>query len=220
MNTRIRFTQVPPVPRDGPFSRVARALDHPFFAWTGVRPPIAQHTCAEHESLMRHTQHARVAVEIGVAEGASAAGIREAMLSEGTLYLIDPFHLSRVPALNFTKRAARRAVKSAGDGRTVWIEAFSHDAVRDWMVPIDFLLIDGDHREAAVEQDWQEWSPFVTTEGIVAFHDAREFPSGWTFSDWGPVRFINRFFRQGSAGPWRIIDEVDSLVFVSRKARL
>ena len=156
-------------------------------------------------------------VEIGVAEGASAAGIREAMPPDGTLYLIDPFHLSRIPALNFLRRAAHKAVRAAGPRQTVWIESFSHDAVRNWQTPIDFLFIDGDHREEAVQQDWEEWSPHIGATAVVAFHDARLFPSGWPTPDYGPVRFVDRFFRQGSVAPWKIIDEVDSLAFVSRR---
>jgi len=219
MKSRIQFARVPRIPPEHR-SRLVRTLDHPFFAWAGLRPPIAQHTRAEHEALMRHARRARVSVEIGVAEGASAAGIREAMPADGTLYLIDPFHLSRVPTLNFLKRAAQRTVQAAGEGRTVWIEKFSHDAVRDWSLPIDFLLIDGDHREEAVEQDWRDWSPFVALGGVVAFHDARQFPSGWPSPDYGPVRFMNRYFRQGSPPDWAILEEVDSLVFVSRRNRL
>ncbi len=169
---------------------------------------------------MRHARLAHTVVEIGVAEGASAAGLREAIPSDGALYLIDPFHLSRIPALNFLKRAARRAVDSAGSARTVWIESFSQDAVRDWKTPIDFLLIDGDHREEAVERDWLDWSRYVTEDGVVAFHDARLFPSGWPTEDYGPVRFINRTFRPaGKSAPWSIVEEVDSLVFVSRRNR-
>lgn len=215
MKSRIQFAHVPPASARE-HSPVARALLHPFFAWAGFRPPIAQHTQAEHEALMRFARSARCAVEIGVAEGASAAGLREAMPPDAALYLIDPFHLSRIPALNFLKRAAHRAVQSSGNGRTVWIESFSHDAVRNWKLPIDFLLIDGDHREEAVAQDWLDWSPFVTAEGVVAFHDARLFPSGWTTPDYGPVRFINRAFREAPPAPWSIIEETDSLVFVSR----
>lgn len=217
MKAEIQFVQLTS-PKAAQTSWVARAMDHPFFAWAGLRPPIAQHTLAEHEALMRYARAAHSVVEIGVAEGASAAGLREAMPSDGTLHLIDPFHLSRMPALNFLKRAARRAVHSVGSAQTRWIEAFSQDAVHEWKLPIDFLLIDGDHREAAVERDWLGWSPFVKNDGVVAFHDARLFPSGWPTPDYGPVRFINRYFRQGP-GPaaWRIIEEVDSLVFVSRK---
>ncbi len=167
---------------------------------------------------MRYSRNAQCVVEIGVAEGASAVGLREAMNPQGTLNLVDPYHLSRIPALNFLKRAAHRVVNSTGVARTVWIESFSQDAVREWKQAIDFLLIDGDHREEAVERDWQGWSPFVAENGVVAFHDARLFPSGWSTPDYGPVRFVDRVFRQGTgAGPWQIVDEVDSLVFVSRR---
>ena len=216
MKPRIQFVQIPPMPIEKG-SRFKSVVEHPFFAWIGFRSPIAQHTSAEHETLMRYARASLTVVEIGVAEGASAAGLREAMPPQGTLYLVDPFHLSRVPALNFLKRAAQRAVAAAGSSHIVWIEAFSHDAVRDWNRSIDFLLIDGDHQERAVEQDWRDWSPFVSSGGVVAFHDAREFPSGWASSSYGPVRFINRFFRSGQSTPWVILEEVDSLVFVSRK---
>jgi predicted O-methyltransferase YrrM len=216
MTSRVHFLQVPLLPASQT-SRWNRLWKHPFFAWAGFRSPLAQHTEAEHIALMRYVGNFTTVVEIGVAEGASAAGLREAMPPEGTLYLVDPFHLSRLASLNFLKRAAHRAVRSAGSARPVWIEAFSYDAVRDWNLRIDFLLIDGDHREEGVERDWKDWSPFVAPDGVVAFHDARQFPSGWPSPEYGPVRFVDRFFRNGSPAPWRIIEEVDSLVFVSRR---
>jgi len=117
-------------------------------------------------------------VEIGVAEGASAIALRSTMSPEGTLYLVDPFHLSRVPRLNFLRRAAKRAVSGKNGAKIVWIERFSHEAVRGWNHSIDFLLIDGDHREEAVEQDWNDWSPHVVSNRVVVFHDARLFPGG------------------------------------------
>jgi hypothetical protein len=194
-----------------------RAMKHPFFAWAGLRPPIAQHTAAEHAALEKHVRECRTVLEIGVAEGASAVALRQAMNRDGTLYLVDPFHLSRLRHLNFLRRAAKRVVRSGQGARTVWIEAFSQDAVREWTLPIDFLLIDGDHREAAVEQDWDNWSPFVVENGIVAFHDARLFSDGWTSESYGPVRFVDRAFRSNSSSSWIILDEVDSLVFVCRR---
>lgn len=219
MKTQIQFVEISGDPaKQTPL--LARILQHPVFAWAGMRAPIAQHTLAEHQALMRYASAASTVVEIGVAEGASAAGLRQAMPAAGTLYLIDPFHLSRVPVLNFLKRAARHAVGTAGSARTVWIESFSHAAAHDWELPIDFLLIDGDHREEAVEQDWLDWSRFVNSNGVVAFHDARLFPSGWSTPDYGPVRFVDRAFRQSvSNHEWSIIEEVDSLVFVSRRKR-
>jgi predicted O-methyltransferase YrrM len=215
MSSEIEFTHV-----SSPRSARGSFFAHPFFAWLGLRAPLAQHTLMEHEALMRHACNAQTAVEIGVAEGASAVALRAAMPPSGTLHLIDPFHLSRIPALNFLKRAARRTVNSAGTARINWIEAFSGDAVGGWNAPIDFLFIDGDHREEAVERDWLEWSPFVKQEGVIAFHDARLFPSGWPTPDYGPVKFINRAFRQNAgSNSWLIAEEVDSLVFVVRRNR-
>ena len=215
MSAEIKFVQ-PSSSRETRGSLLA----HPFFAWVGLRPPLAQHTLSEHKALMRHARYAQTVVEIGVAEGASALGLRTAMPPGGTLHLIDPFHLSRIPALNFLKRAAHRAVNSAGTVQTNWIESFSQDAVRGWDLPIDFLFIDGDHREEAVERDWLDWSPFVKPDGVVAFHDARVFPSGWPTPDYGPVVFVNRIFRRNpGSNSWLITEEVDSLVFVTWKNR-
>jgi predicted O-methyltransferase YrrM len=198
-----------------PASWKSRALQHPFFAWAGFRPPIAQHTLAEHQALEKFARGCRSAVEIGVAEGASAVALRSAMDQAGTLYLVDPFHLSRVPMLNFLRQAARRAVSMKTGAQAVWIEEFSHEAVQQWKRPIDFLLIDGDHRESAVEQDWNDWSPHVVEKGLVVFHDARIFENGWTSPDYGPVRFVDRMFRNPSS-PWTIVHEIDSLVVVTR----
>lgn len=192
-------------------------MKHPFFAWAGLRPTIAQHTAAEHKALEKHARGCKSLVEIGVAEGASAIALRTTMQPEGTLYLVDPFHLSRVRALNFLRRAARQAVSAKSGGKTVWIEAFSHEAVAAWRQPIDFLLIDGDHREEAVEQDWNDWHPHVIQTGVIVFHDARLFPGGWTSPGYGPVRFVDRVLRNNASSSWEIFEEVDSLVFVRKR---
>jgi len=194
-------------------------MKHPFFAWAGLRPLIAQHTATEHHALEKYARGCKSLVEIGVAEGASAVALQTAMNPEGTLYLVDPFHLSRVRALNFLRRAARRAVSTKSNTTIVWIEEFSHEAIGAWNRPIDFLLIDGDHREEAVEEDWNDWHPHVLENGIAAFHDARLFPGGWTSQEYGPVRFVDRVFRNRPLNSWVITEEVDSLVFVRRRGR-
>jgi len=197
----------------------SRVMKHPFFAWAGLRLPIAQHTAAEHHALEKYALGCKSLVEIGVAEGASAIALRTTMDPQGTLYLVDPFHLSRVRMLNFLRRAARRAVSTKAGAKLVWIEAFSHEAVAVWDQPIDFLLIDGDHREEAVEQDWNDWHRYVIENGTVVFHDARIFPGGWTSAGYGPVRFVDRVFRNNPSSSWVIFKEVDSLVFVRRRER-
>src|SRR6266446_7414884 len=214
--SRIRFAEIHTEPQK-PAMWAARVIQHPFFAWAGLRPPIAQHTAAEHHALEKHAQGRKSLVEIGVAEGASAIALRTTMDPGGTLYLVDPFHLSRVGALNFLRRAAIRAVSAKSNVKIVWIEAFSHEAVAAWNQPIDFLLIDGDHREEAVEQDWNDWHPYVMENGIIAFHDARAFPGGWTSPEYGPVRFVDRVFRDNPSSCWEILEEVDSMVFVRKR---
>ena len=194
----------------------AGKLRHPVFAFIGLRPIAAQHSHAEHEALRQWAKNRRNVVEIGVAEGASATALRQSMAVDGTIYLIDPFHLSRIRPLNFVKRAAHRAVAGYPRGRAVWMEAFSSEAAKSWQQEIDLLFLDGDHREPAVERDWQEWSPHVVPGGLVIFHDARIFAGGWTFKDHGPVRLVDRLFRRDRVPGWEIIGEVDSLVAVHR----
>lgn len=195
-----------------------RKLRHPVFSWLGLRPIFAQHTRAEHEALLRCAAGRQQIVEIGVAEGASACALRQAMPRDGVLTLIDPYHLTRFRSLNTLQRAAHSAVRKFGSSRTVWIQKFSHQAAQEWTSPIDLLFIDGDHDPAAVHKDWNEWSRFVVPGGLALFHDARVFENGWPTPDYGPVRVVNELFRNGRSPNWRIVDEVDSLVILERAA--
>lgn len=190
---------------------------HPAYAWLGLRPVLAQHTAAEHASIKKWAAGRPVVVEIGVAEGVSALALRESMSETGSLYLVDPYHLSRIPVINFMKRAAHRTVESCCRGSVIWIEKFSQDAVKMWNRPIDLILIDGDHAENAVEQDWNEWSPFVVPGGVAIFHDARIFEGGWTRPNYGPVKLVDRVFRSGQAPEWTIVEEIHSLCVVKRR---
>ena len=196
--------------------RRVRLLRHPAYAVFGLRPAVGQHTRREHEAFRRYALGRRAIVEIGVAEGVSALALREGMDHGATLYLIDPFHLSRVPFLNFMKRAARHAVDTCHNGTVVWIEKFSQDAVASWKEPIDLLLIDGDHQEKSVLRDWQEWSRFIRAGGVAIFHDARVFAGGWCTPEYGPVKAVDRLFRSTPAGEWTIVEEIDSLVVVQQ----
>jgi predicted O-methyltransferase YrrM len=214
---KMLFRPFAPTPEPVEVSAWCRALRHPVFAWMHLRPIFAQHTRREHEALQRWVEGRKQVVEIGVAEGASAMALRQAMAPSGSLTLIDPFQLSRVRSINATRRAARAAVNHSTNGRVHWIEQFSMDAVRGWALPIDFLFLDGDHAESAVWQDWKDWHPFVEPGGLVVFHDARVFPQGWPAEDDGPVRVVNALFRRGAAPGWRILEEVDSLVAVQRQ---
>jgi predicted O-methyltransferase YrrM len=198
-------------------NRFVPRLSHPVCAWLGLRPALAQHTGAEHAALKRWAANRRCLVEIGVAEGVSALALREAMDGDGRLYLIDPFHLSRVPALNFMKRTARRTVATCSRGEVVWINEFSYDAAAKWDTAVDLLMIDGDHSDQGVQRDWDDWGRFVVPKGVAIFHDARIFEGGWTTPEYGPVRLVDRVFREQKILGWEIVEEVHSLVVLERR---
>jgi hypothetical protein len=67
------------------------------------------------------------------------------MANDGTLYLVDPFHLGRMTWINSLRRAARAAVTRSQRPNVEWIEKFSNDAAKNWTKTIDFLFLDGDH---------------------------------------------------------------------------
>jgi predicted O-methyltransferase YrrM len=211
-------------PEDSQTPPYFRWLKSPLFAWAGIRPVFAQHSLSEDEALRRWARNRRIVVEIGVAEGGSAIALGASMLESGSLYLIDPYHLSRFKWINSPRRAARTALVEmvrnssvSRQGITVtWIEEFSSHVAKNWTRPIDFLFIDGDHEEAAVRKDWDDWHKFIAPRGIVAFHDARVFPGGWTAPADGPVRAVDSLFRQEKIQGWKIAEEVHSLVIVEK----
>lgn len=198
-------------------SRLVTALPHSVYAWLGLRPFVAQHTAAEHAALQRWARGRTTLLEIGVAEGVSALALREAMSPDATLYLIDPFHLSRLSTLNFTKRAAHKIVSTCRRGKVTWVEEFSNDVAKGWKEPLDLLVIDGDHTENGVQDDWNNWNRFVKPGGVVIFHDACIFEGGWTTPDYGPVKLVDRLFRKGTSPGWSIAEEVHSLLVVERR---
>lgn len=198
-------------------SKLITAFPHPMYAWLGLRPCLAQHTAEEHAALQRWARGRTTLAEIGVAEGVSALALREAMSPDGTLNLIDPFHLGRSRRLNFTRRAAHRIVSTCPRGNVVWIEKFSNDVAKNWKQPLDLLVIDGDHSDNGVQDDWNNWNHFVNPGGIVIFHDARIFEGGWPSPAYGPVKLVDRLFRKETSPDWSIAAEVHSLLVVERR---
>lgn len=177
---------------------------------------IAQHTRLEESALRRHAAGRKCLVEIGVAEGASALALRQVAHSSAALYLIDPYPAGRIPGVCLTKACAQRHVKCSSNARVHFLEDYSYSVSKSWHRSIDFMFIDGDHSYEACMKDWNEWSPFVEKDGVVAFHDARTCVDGWAAEDEGPVKVVNELFRQPHNHHWKLIDEVDSLVVVQR----
>jgi predicted O-methyltransferase YrrM len=188
------------------------ALHRSVFALLGLRAPVSEHSAAEGEVLRQHANGARVIVEIGVAEGASAWEMRSVMAADGTIFLIDPYHLSRFGRFGPTGLTARRLIASITRGEPRWIAEFSPRPALGWSTPIDFLFIDGDHSYEAVSRDWQEWTQHLAAGGAVGLHDAR-IEAPWTDENTGPVLLL----RQLRDDPeWVVVGEVDSLAVLRR----
>ena len=187
---------------------------HTLFGALGLRPAVAQHSPAEADLLKRWARGARTVVEIGVAEGGSAWDMRSVMDRAGTLTLIDPY--PTVMGLNLSRVTARRLVESVPRGRVVWLRQLSSEAVVGWRAPIDFLLIDGDHSYEATRRDFEDWSPHVTAEGAIAFHDALT-AAPWMDDSFGSARFVAEL--RAAQGPWRLVDSADSLAVFRRVSR-
>ena len=189
----------------------------------GLIPPRTMHSAAEAATLARLAAGARVAVEIGVFEGSSAAVLARALPLGAELHLIDPYvdasGWALRPDAHASARAARLAVRRARGRRgaeLVWHLTTSEAAAREWDGrEVDLVFVDGDHSPEGCRLDWDLWHRFVAPRGAVAFHDARLGHEGGT-GGIGPTRVVDELFRERPAAGWTIADEVDSLVVVRR----
>lgn len=120
------------------------------------------------------TKRPRVIVEIGSYLGASscfmAAAIARYRLNS-RLYCVDTW---RNDAMS---EGARDTYEEFLHNTAPFSQAIrpvrqmSVDAAKEFREQIDLLFIDGDHRYAAVREDWTCWSRHLGETAVVAFHD-------------------------------------------------
>jgi predicted O-methyltransferase YrrM len=138
------------------------------------------------------TQNAKsdVIVELGVDYGYSTFVFADALKgTNGTIYGVDLFmgdiHAGHRSTLDFVKRAI---AECAVTNLELVIGEF--DTISKlWTKPIDILHIDGLHTYEAVKNDFTRWSPHVTENGVVLFHDI-------AIPEFG----VKEFFRELSGG--------------------
>jgi predicted O-methyltransferase YrrM len=193
------------------------------FVGAGLIPPRTMHSDADARVLRATAAGRRNVVEIGVYEGSSAVVLCEVLDADAELHLIDPFgqHGMALPAgWGATEGASRRVVERARrrhDGpRVIWHVDYSAAVASRWAGPVDLVFIDGDHSEAGVRADWDGWHGFVDPGGAVVFHDARLSREGGRGLP-GPTAVVDELFRgPGALAGWRIADEADRSVAVTR----
>ncbi len=61
------------------------------------------------------------------------------------------------------------------DDYVIPIQSSSAEAVKSWQGPVRLLFIDGDHAYESCRQDFEAWSPFIVSHGLVCFHDVTNF---------------------------------------------
>lgn len=154
-------------------------------------------TCPEYAAI----------VEIGSYKGKSticlAAG---ATAGNGApVYAIDPH-------TGGSFKEFRKNIEKAGvQGMVTPIVKTSEKGSQDWQHPIGMLFIDGDHRYAAVEQDFLLWFPRLIDGGVVALHDTtsslRNHLSGYP----GPKKVAEQYMFKSTAVSE--VDFIDTMTF-------
>jgi methyltransferase family protein len=178
-----------------------------------LRPPIAHHSPVEGRLLERHAEGVGCAVEIGVAEGASARRIREVIDPGGVLFLVDSFSPGRL-GISLPRVIARRVVRAVPRGRVVWIRKPSEEAAAGWDRPIDFLFIDADHSLEGVTAHWEQWSPRLRIGGKAMLQGARVAEDSWVPPGNGPARLFETAIA-GAPG-WELADAAGAAVVVEK----
>jgi predicted O-methyltransferase YrrM len=168
-----------------------------------------------------------IVVELGSWQGKStfilAKGLKEKHLPK--IFCIDPFNADGDQGSKIQyKKKASIVEDSLKDqfllnceiykmGRFVDVlEGYSYEFSKTWNKPIDFLFIDADHSEHAVNRDYQEWSEFIVKGGFIAFHDVvfDEKSNRWN----GPGKVANLYL--GKDKRFVLHKYVDSLLVVKR----
>jgi predicted O-methyltransferase YrrM len=130
--------------------------------------------------LAKCTLPERAIVEVGTYRGRSTIALAFGSLlgSANRVYAVDPHvEFQGVLGGGFDPRDQEELYRNlvrAGVGKIVAVVSLpSKAAARCWTERnIGLLWIDGDHSEAAVLEDYESWSPFISDEGILAFHDS------------------------------------------------
>lgn len=148
-------------------------------------------TCRELYDLAAQVPADQAIVEIGVYKARSACWLAAGAKSGhgARVFAHDPWDLpgdrktylesvhGRAHREGFTDPATRlyaeQTVRDLGlDSHCRLVRAFSVDAADTWPgIPIGLLYIDGDHRRAGVQADFDSWAPHCASGAVVAFDD-------------------------------------------------
>jgi predicted O-methyltransferase YrrM len=193
-----------------------RVLPH-FLLWQiGLAKPETQTSSAERDCLARHAAGKKRLVEIGVWHGVTSCRLRSAMAPDGLLLGVDPYPTGRL-GFSAQRIIAHREVNKVSNGTMRWIRSTGVEAARQHAIlgamQIDFIFIDGDHSFNGLRDDWEAWSSFLETNGIIALHDSCSSLTR-NIDDAGSVRFTQEVIKQDQR--FELIEIVDTLTVLKR----
>jgi MMP 1-O-methyltransferase len=153
---------------------------------TGFMP--ADEGRALHRAALQYFDRG-VGVEIGTYCGKSTLLLGAAALSTGSvLFTVDHHHGSEEHQPGWEYHDPSLVDESTGrfdtlptfrhtldeadlDDTVVAVVGKSTVVARAWRTPLQLLFIDGGHSEAAAQQDFEGWAPWVTNGGTLIIHD-------------------------------------------------
>lgn len=115
----------------------------------------------------------RAVVEIGSFKGRSTAaiglGLQHNPYQKFSLYCVDPFFENAALQNEFLTNMKKLGL----DQSLTMISDYASTASKKWKLSegIFFLWIDGNHEFEHVQADFLSWSPFLVSQGMIAFHD-------------------------------------------------
>lgn len=116
-----------------------------------------------------------ILVEIGTWEGRSAAimGLAAEKIN-GRVFTIDYYDHS----LNYSLKEQYQSLALTNENlrrkdikNVLALQSTSGEMAEKWVLPIDLLFVDGDHKYESVKADIESWLPKVKIGGFVMFHD-------------------------------------------------
>jgi MMP 1-O-methyltransferase len=141
-------------------------------------------------------------VEIGSWKGKSTVFIGKGSESAGKIkiYAIDPH-------IEGTYEEFKRNIKNAElNDIVIPVVKTSGEAAKDFLEPVEFIFIDGDHTYEKVKQDFELWFPKLINKGIIAFHDTVAWP--------GPRKVVKKYIY--TSRYVKNIGFVDSITFARK----
>jgi hypothetical protein len=111
----------------------------------------------------------KVTVDLGIDYGYSL--IAFAHSNPGKVFGIDGFEGDVWTGQRNTYDQVSDHIKKLQLNNVTLIKGFFDDVVKTWDTKIDLLHIDGFHSYEAVKNDFEKWSGFVNSTGVILFHD-------------------------------------------------